>query len=1567
HNNQAFPWSQRKINSSTNIFPRHGHSTSQYAINNEIFIFGGIFRGQPRNDLYVMETNTLNAIAFMATGDIPPPRSLHTHVHIGNNMIVFGGLPATSEERLDENIYVLNTVSKNWTRYPISSNPKRGGRFGHTATVIGSKMYIFGGKVNGYCLNDLMAFDIKSLNSYGPRWEIIVPQNESPPERYGHIACACNDKIYIFGGSNGDIFYNDTWCYDIPSNTWTRLQCTGYIPVPRHEHGAINVDDMIYIFGGINEEGQELGDLTAFGLSNQRWYIFQKMILPNPRFRHTLSSARERILMFGGDSMLPSKPDDDGTISMLDTSKIKYPPANQTPGRVPQQTQQKPQSPSRSVPQQFQNNGYTSPTPYSRQQSSPTSQFNNSSFDVNRSKQSVPAIKQNSMTPNGQLAYEDDALYRRQPTSGSEDFRGFGASSDNSGMGFPRPIQDYNQASSPRVMPETPDTIGPQGSPPYGMNNNQLAENSTPENIRGNPPEQLRHMERDAADSPQQTSYSFTQKSSIDNLRENTPSPSSNRPIRTQQSLDQLREVEDPRARAFGQMEKKPIVPMQMGVVGDFTNPRQAPKPPITNNFNNSSGSSASPVNQDIQQNFNNNNIVQNTDKAPLMINTSQLPYGDGATSPPSSAMSSNSHSSQSFDTIDHFPAPVSNVDRDKLIREIQQRDIQIAKFKKRETWLKAELSLARQAGYVPEPDRSSNIPEGIDLEKYMDIGENGSDKQKVMLAVVQLKHELRKAKAMIASQAQSASQKITDAERARTAALQEAAYFKAKLTALTNASETELASIEVARAADLEKRLTQALTEKELLQTKLIQYQQSSTHDKSSRETAEERAKTATARAEEAEEAHARALAELATLHSRATAAESQLRENNVKMVEISSELAQFKSGSEGSRSQIVKLQQSLEQHQRALEKANEALNAANERTVDAEALWREARQDIVALEKEEAALRTELDLKMRDLERAQSRAKELERLLGKAQKEADSVRAMMQEGMTELLNTSRNEGGSSEAAEKIAQLEQEIAALKSSQAESQKVAQEASNSYADAMIKISQMEGAAMKVRSDTAALQRRLIEASDDTARTKERLREKERLLEEKTRALENAEVKIGMMREVMSDKGILEDSGKSSRIKELESRCVELESIHNQAKNQLKTSNQRYQDALRKVKDAESKNKVLEEELGRTSNNNPGSIHTTPDITISGNDYDEDQRIAEQKAKELEEVRARLHQVEKDYQTAVHYVKGTEKMLRRMKEELTKSKKDVVKLTEKLTIAQERNEQLEESLAEAENNNSVRNGYRESQLQEYANQQLEEQRVKFAEEKEQLEQQIEELKRQLERAQEEKNMVDQEYDVLRKEYETLRKESDSLRKLEIQLKERLQNSEEALKNTRLELEQTVALYNQDGSTGVGIIDRKKWDEQRAVLDRELAEYRTANDKLEKENNELEQKLKESENKITILLDQMEHAVDTYREIEVDIRDSSPRSSNDISSLTNELDMLKSQWGISHQESNLSGGEFIDSRWSRLPGGKNEDSQTPPGMEEFDEMMAALDEVQKVAAQRNIGQFETVEDII
>jgi hypothetical protein len=83
---------------------------------------------------------------------------------------------------------------------------------------------------------------------------------------------------------------------------------------------------------------------------------------------------------------------------------------------------------------------------------------------------------------------------------------------------------------------------------------------------------------------------------------------------------------------------------------------------------------------------------------------------------------------------------------------------------------------------------------------------------------------------------------------------------------------------------------------------------------------------------------------------------------------------------------------------------------------------------------------LRIELENKTRELNHAVIRVDELEKSLGKVQKEGHIVRSMMQEGMSELLNISWWDKVSNNVWEnaKIRKLEEELARLKSLRDES-------------------------------------------------------------------------------------------------------------------------------------------------------------------------------------------------------------------------------------------------------------------------------------------------------------------------------------------------------------------------------------------------------------------------------------------------------------------------------------------------------------------------------------------------
>lgn len=75
--------------------------------------------------------------------------------------------------------------------------------------------------------------------------------------------------LYVFGGTDGNFHYNDTWRFDPKTGEWTELSCIGYIPVPREGHAAAMVDDVMYVFGGRDVNGKDLGDLAAFRITSQ--------------------------------------------------------------------------------------------------------------------------------------------------------------------------------------------------------------------------------------------------------------------------------------------------------------------------------------------------------------------------------------------------------------------------------------------------------------------------------------------------------------------------------------------------------------------------------------------------------------------------------------------------------------------------------------------------------------------------------------------------------------------------------------------------------------------------------------------------------------------------------------------------------------------------------------------------------------------------------------------------------------------------------------------------------------------------------------------------------------------------------------------------------------------------------------------------------------------------------------------------------------------------------------------------------------------------------------------------
>ncbi|KAG1744290.1 kinase-like domain-containing protein [Suillus lakei] len=343
----TYPWSARRLllrpplvipkpvvaapsSPSPPPFPRYGHALPATATTSgELYIFGGLVRKTARNDLYLFSTHDLSMTLVRTRGEIPSPRVGHASAIIGNVLIVWGGDTKTGplsdqSEKQDDGLYLLDLVLREWFRIPMHG-PAPAGRFGHAVTMVGTKFFVFGGQVDSEFLNDLWSFDLNTLLTR-VAWERQPVGAARPTHRTGHACITYQDRIIVFGGTDGHYLYNDTWSFDTNTNTWSELQCIGSIPSPREGHAAAVVDDIIYIFGGRGVDGKDIGDLAAFKMSNQRWYLFQNMgPAPSRRSGHAMASMGTRVFVLGGESFTPTKGDDPGIINVLDTKHIEFP------------------------------------------------------------------------------------------------------------------------------------------------------------------------------------------------------------------------------------------------------------------------------------------------------------------------------------------------------------------------------------------------------------------------------------------------------------------------------------------------------------------------------------------------------------------------------------------------------------------------------------------------------------------------------------------------------------------------------------------------------------------------------------------------------------------------------------------------------------------------------------------------------------------------------------------------------------------------------------------------------------------------------------------------------------------------------------------------------------------------------------------------------------------------------------------------------------------------------------------------------------------------------------------
>ena len=126
--------------------------------------------------------------------------------------------------------------------------------------------------------------------------------------------------MVIFGGWNGEDFFNDVYVLDLEAMAWSQPKCSGPIPCPRQGHTSIQISNNLLIFGGFYyqddlqkasgyKQGSQLkscylNDLRLLNTDNFVWArVRVSGAPPLPRFGHTSNISGIDLVVFGGWSI----------------------------------------------------------------------------------------------------------------------------------------------------------------------------------------------------------------------------------------------------------------------------------------------------------------------------------------------------------------------------------------------------------------------------------------------------------------------------------------------------------------------------------------------------------------------------------------------------------------------------------------------------------------------------------------------------------------------------------------------------------------------------------------------------------------------------------------------------------------------------------------------------------------------------------------------------------------------------------------------------------------------------------------------------------------------------------------------------------------------------------------------------------------------------------------------------------------------------------------------------------------------------------------------------------------
>ncbi|KAK6177457.1 hypothetical protein SNE40_015553 [Patella caerulea] len=217
-------WTSIPAESGQTITKRYSHCACYY--DKSLYVCCGCtVTNTTFNDIWRFDLTTRQWVRPLAVGAYPSPKGCASMVVYKDYLILYGGwshptpYPLHQTSKFFSELDMFNPETNRWSHITLLSTYTPPPTAGHSASIVGDSMVIFGGsQAPGQGSNDVYVFDF--LECY---WRKEPTVGVKPNPRYGQSQVTLDDgHILIMGGCGGaNQIFSDVWLLNLSDDGWT--------------------------------------------------------------------------------------------------------------------------------------------------------------------------------------------------------------------------------------------------------------------------------------------------------------------------------------------------------------------------------------------------------------------------------------------------------------------------------------------------------------------------------------------------------------------------------------------------------------------------------------------------------------------------------------------------------------------------------------------------------------------------------------------------------------------------------------------------------------------------------------------------------------------------------------------------------------------------------------------------------------------------------------------------------------------------------------------------------------------------------------------------------------------------------------------------------------------------------------------------------------------------------------------------------------------------------------------------------------------------------------------------